>query len=419
MIGDYVYLIASGSAWTGDDNVSLPRIFEGGVTAEIQPAEVWHSEAPDFGYGFTTIMSLNMVNDSEEPVHETLLLGSASTIYVSPNNIYVTFPDWSGGSGKTSIHRIHIDEGQIEYHATGQVPGSLLNQFSMDEQGEYFRVATTEWKWNVSSLEERQSNNVYVLDQKLDIYGRLENLAPGEQIHSARFMGARCYLVTFRKVDPLFVIDLANPGEPKVLGELKITGYSDYLHPYDETHIIGIGKEAIAAEEGDFAWYQGVKISLFDVSDVANPKEIAKYEIGDRGTDSPVLYDHKAFLFDRSKNLLVLPVSVAEIDPRHYPAGIPSWAYGEIVWQGAYVFHLSLDRGLELKGMITHCGDMWNTKTGSWTAPWSSSFDWMTYSQCSIERSLYIDNVLYTVSDQKIGLNDLETLKDLGEISLN
>ncbi len=201
----------------------------------------------------------------------------------------------------------------------------------------------------------KSTNNVYVLDQNLDIYGRLENLAPGEQIYSARFMGNRCYLVTFKKVDPLFVIDLTDPGQPEVLGELKITGYSDYLHPYDENHVIGIGKEAVAAEEGDFAWYQGVKISLFDVSDVANPKEIAKYEIGDRGTDSPVLNDHKAFLFDRSKNLLVLPVSVAEIDPSQYPGGMPSWAYGEVVWQGAYVFDISLERGLELRGKITHC----------------------------------------------------------------
>jgi inhibitor of cysteine peptidase len=409
MIGDYVYLVASGSAWMGRNNVSLPRIYGDNGAVEIQPADIWHSETPDNGYGFTTMMSVNMVNDDEEPVHETLLVGSASTIYVSPSNIYVTFPDWSSGSGKTSIHRIHIDEGQIEYHATGEVPGSLLNQFSMDEQGEYFRVATT--AWNASTFEAQQSNNVYILDQKLDIYGRLENLAPGEQIHSARFMGSRCYLVTFKKVDPLFVIDLTDPAQPKVLGELKITGYSDYLHPYDENHVIGIGKEAIAAEEGNFAWYQGVKISLFDVSDVANPKEIAKYEIGDRGTDSPVLYDHKAFLFDRSKNLLVLPVNVAEIDPSDYPGGVPSWAYGESVWQGAYVFDISLERGLELKGKITHC-------TSKPLPSWSSSFDWDTY-RCSIERSLYIGNVLYTISDQQIGMNDLETLKEIGEINLN
>jgi uncharacterized secreted protein with C-terminal beta-propeller domain len=405
MIGDYVYLVASGSAWFGEDNISLPKIHGGDGIVEIQPAEIWHSETPDNGYGFTTIMSVNMVNEDEEATHETLLLGGASTIYVSPSNIYVTFTDWSGGSEKTSIHRIHIDGGQIEYHATGQVPGRLLDQFSMDEQGEYFRVAAT--TGNVWGGDAGSTNNVYVLDQKLDIFGRLENLAPGEQIYSARFMGSRCYLVTFKKIDPLFVIDLTNPGEPKVLGELKITGYSDYLHPYDENHVIGIGKEAVAAEEGDFAWYQGVKVSLFDVSDVANPKEIAKYEIGDRGTDSPVLYDHKAFLFDRSKNLLVLPVNVAEINPSTYPGGVPSWAYGESVWQGAYVFDLSLERGLELKGKITHCNGSESQKAWYYGS-----------SSCSIERSLYIGDVLYTISDQKIKMNDLETLAKIGEIDL-
>jgi inhibitor of cysteine peptidase len=406
MIGEYVYLVISGSAWIGEDNTGLPRIYGDNGTVEIQPAEIWHSATPDNGYGFTTIMSVNIVNDDEDPIHETLLLGGASTIYVSPSNIYITFTDWSAGSEKTSIHRIHIDEGKIEYHATGEVPGRLLNQFSMDEQGEYFRVATT--TGNVWGGDTRSTNSVYVLDQKLDIFGRVENLAPGEQIYSARFMGSRCYLVTFKKVDPLFVIDLTNPGEPKVLGDLKITGYSDYLHPYDENHVIGIGKEAVAAEEGDFAWYQGVKISLFDVSDVANPKEIAKYEIGDRGTDSPVLYDHKAFLFDRSKNLLVLPVSVVEIDSSEYPGEPPLWAYGESVWQGAYVFDISLEHGLELKGKIAHCS--------------GSEFGQAWYygsSSCSIERSLYIGNVLYTISDQKIKMNDLGTLADIWELSLN
>ena len=152
-----------------------------------------------------------------------------------------------------------------------------------------------------------------------------------------------------------------------------------------------------------------MKISLFDVSDVALPKEIAKYEIGDRGTDSPVLYDHRACLFDRSKNLLVLPVSVVEIDESEYSGGVPSWAYGETVWQGAYVFDISLERGLELRGKITHCDD--EMPLGQWNYYGSSS--------CSIERSLYIGDVLYTISDQQIGMNDLRTLEELGEISLS
>jgi uncharacterized secreted protein with C-terminal beta-propeller domain len=208
------------------------------------------------------------------------------------------------------------------------------------------------------------------------------------------------------------VIDLSDPRNPQPLGELKITGYSNYLHPYDENHIIGIGKETVAERE-DFAWYQGVKISLFDVSDVNNPVEIGKYEIGDRGTDSPVLWDHKAFLFDKSRNLLVIPVLEAKIDESEYPGAVPPDAYGRPVWQGAYVFDISLNispnnDALQLKGKITHI-----------ESPADLEQDYYYYySSFSVERSLYIDNVLYTISDAKIMMNNLENLEYVNEVEL-
>ena len=235
----------------------------------------------------------------------------------------------------------------------------------------------------------------------LSIVGKLENLASGENLHSARFMGDRGYLVTFKKTDPLFVIDLSQPTSPVVLGQLKIPGYSDYLHPYDETHLIGVGKHTVEADEGDFAWYQGVKISLFDVSDVTDPRQIANYTIGDRGTDSPILTDHKAFLFDKEKALLVIPVSVAKIDASQYPGGVPSYAYGNTVWQGAYVFSTSLD-GFVLKGTVTHLESGENVYN---TTHW-------------VKRSLYIENVLYTVSDKRIKMNSLENLALINQIEL-
>jgi inhibitor of cysteine peptidase len=278
----------------------------------------------------------------------------------------------------------------------------VLNQFSMDEYEGYFRVATT-------TYEPTPRNHVYVLNMALNITGSLENLAPGETIYAARFMGERGYLVTFKQTDPLFVIDLSDPYNPQALGELKITGYSDYLHPYDENHIIGVGKETVEAEEGDFAWYQGIKIALFDVSDVNRPVEISKYEIGDRGTDSPVLWDHKAFLFDKSRNLLVIPVLVAKIDESQYPEGVPPNAYGEYVWQGAYVFNISLDQGLQLKGRITHIEN-----------PSDLAQDYYyLYSSFSVQRSLYIDDVLYTISDAKIMMNSLENLDYINEVQLS
>src|SRR3989338_3062432 len=262
---------------------------------------------------------------------------------------------------KTVIHKISISGMEISYVNQGSVPGRPLNQFSMDEHNGNFRIATTVSNnggsvimtetadvavsnavvSNVavakpSSTPEAETpemiaeesmpsptvvvppvqrssslNNLYVLDSGMNIVGKLEDLAPGERIYSTRFMGDRAYMVTFRQIDTLFVIDLS--GEPKVLGQLKITGVSQYIHPVNDTHIIGIGKEA--TEQG---FFQGLKMSLFDVSDVANPKEVSKFVIGDRGTESQVLYDHKAFLYSPDKNLLVLPVMVAEIDRSKY-----------------------------------------------------------------------------------------------------
>jgi inhibitor of cysteine peptidase len=405
MIGDYAYVVINEPVYEQDDTPNLPKVYSGGNETEIPAADIYYSDVSDYYYMYTTIIAVNTQNDDQEPTHETILLGASSNLYVSQNNIYLTFPVWGMGVGdfdKTSIYRIHIEGDKVEYVANGEVPGMVLNQFSMDEYDGYFRVATT-------TYEPAQRNNVYVLNMALNITGSLENLAPGETIHSARFMGERGYLVTFKKTDPLFVIDLSNPQNPEVLGELKISGYSDYLHPYDETHLIGIGKETVEAEEEDFAWYQGIKIALFDVSDVNHPVEIGDpYVIGDRGTDSPVLYDHKAFLFDKSRNLLVIPVLVAKIDESQYPGGVPPNAYGEYVWQGAYVLNVSLDQGLQLKGKITHIENPSDLEQGYY----------YLYSSFAVTRSLYIGDVLYTISDAKIMMNSLDNLDYINEVQL-
>ncbi|MGC9345671.1 MAG: beta-propeller domain-containing protein, partial [Candidatus Bathyarchaeales archaeon] len=364
MIGDYVYVVVRKAASLVEGEVALPEIYSEGECKVIPATEIYYSDLADYGYIFTTIVAVNVQEDGQEPTDEAVLSGWTTNMYVSLENIYLAI----GYRDKTILHRIHIENGEISYGADGEVPGTVLNQFSMDEHEGYFRIATT--SPITSSLEESawklpRQNNVYVLNMDLEIVGMLENIAPGETIHSARFMGDVCYLVTFRKVDPFFVIDLSDPYSPEILGELKITGYSDYLHLYDENHVIGVGKETISAEAGDFSWYQGVKISLFDVTDITEPKELAKYEIGNRGTDSPVLREHKAFLFDKERNLLVIPALVANIDDSKYPNGVPSYISGEIVWQGAYVFTISLtlEEKILLRGTVTHVenGDVHNT----------------------------------------------------------
>lgn len=361
----------------------------------------------------------------------------------------------------TEVYKISIDKDEIDYKAKGEFPGHLLNQFSMDEFNGNFRVATTTGNnWRTTTM-----NNLYVLDENLEVIGNVEDLAKGETIYSARFMGNRAYLVTFKSVDPLFVIDLKDPRNPSVLGYLKVTGYSDYLHPYDETHLIGIGKEVNESIDADkvhsdnavyYTAIQGVKVSLFDVSDVENPKEVGKVVIGERGTDSEALRNHKAVLFDKERNLLVLPISLVENASR---------GYGETSWQGAYVLNVDLN-GVSVKGRITHLGNLSEAKygyandepigaertdasgnvwtkvsngqygNGEWRGPVEFSSVRANYEvdnfpggisyyrnqvndyRTQISRSLFMDSVLYTVSQAKIKANDLTSLSELNKVDL-
>ena len=324
------------------------------------------------------------------------------------NRIAASYEDWRRDIAReqnmTVIHKLAAAGDTVEYLCKGEVPGQVLNQFSMDEYQGFFRIATTSERFAFSGPWERR-NNLYVLDEKMRVTGRLEGLAPGERIYAARFMGKRCYLVTFRQIDPLFVIDLQDPHEPKVLGELKIPGYSNYLHPYDEHHLIGIGKE-VAVEPviiEDFVGEKavtrvippgreiGIKVSLFDVTDPAKPLEVAKYIIEGWRADSPALRDHKAVLFSRSKNLLAVPVSLGYWTEERG---------GCRQWQGAYIFDISL-KGISLKGTVSH---------GPEGRP-----DFPEYNR-PVKRCLYIEDVLYSVSERMVKANDLETLKEINRI---
>jgi inhibitor of cysteine peptidase len=404
MIGDYVYVVVSQPAYVANDKVTLPEVYTTNAASSISASGIYYSDVVDNYFAFTTFVGLNIADDAQEPANLTLVTGGASCMYVSLNDIYVTYPQ----SGGVSIYRIHIDKNNMTFQAEGRVPGNVLNQYSMDEYNGYFRLATTSW------TNGPQQNNVYVLNMSLAVVGKLENIASGENLHSARFMGDKCYLVTFKNTDPLFVIDLSQPSNPNVLGALKIPGYSDYLHPYDENHLIGVGKETVEASEGDFAWYQGLKLSLFDVSNVNEPTQLSKYVIGDRGTDSPVLSDPKAFLFDKSRNLLVIPVNLALIDKTTTAPG-PN-AYGTMVWQGAYVFSVSLDGGFVLRGNVTQMQNNTIVQNGNY---YYDNSDYWTNSDYWISRALYIGNTLYTVSNARVQLNSLQNLAVIAKVDLN
>ncbi len=302
---------------------------------------------------------------------------------------------------KTVIQKIKLENGKIEYQSKGEVSGYLLNQFSLDEYDGNLRVATTKNSYNWKKNENQVYNNVYVLDKNMNTVGKLEGIAPDESIYSTRFIQDKLYMVTFQRIDPLFVIDLSNPSSPSILGELKIPGFSDYLHPYDTTHIIGIGKDTEQNQWGGIST-KGIKIALFDVSDVKNPKQVAQYIIGKQGTDSEALYDHKAFLFDKEKNLLVIPIrDVQEPIKEHPEIG----SYGDYrIWQGAYAFTINTE-GIKLLGKVTHV----NSKQSLY----------YYRDDTTVRRSLFMDNVLYTVSNSKIKMNDLENLdKEINAVKL-
>lgn len=288
---------------------------------------------------------------------------------------------------RTVIHKVALDDGNLKYISHGEVPGYPLNQFSMDEYNGKFRIATTSESY-FSRGTSLLSNNVYVLDSGLKIIGSLEKIAKDESIYSARFMGDKLYLVTFQRIDPFFVIDLSQ-NQPKVLGELKIPGFSQYLHPFDENHIIGIGRDT--KDNKNWVETLGVKVSLFDVTDFKNPKETDTITIGDSSTDSEILYNHKAFLLDTRKSIMSIPIKSNTFQPMpldtregYYPA--------DKQWYGFYVFGVAKD-GFDLKGKITH-----------YTTTYSN-----TYMQ---SRSFYIDDTLYTVMDGSIKMNEIQNIEN-------
>lgn len=384
----------------------------------------------------------------ETPANVSTFLGAGQAIYASDRSLYVALssyafsnsPNRAITSGRrmiepawmppqqrteeTKIYQFALNSGNITFMHEGSVPGHILNQFSMDEWQNHFRIATT--LNNFMNPAFNRSNNLYVFDDTLKRVGEIENIAPGETIYSVRFMGNRAYMVTFKTVDPLFVIDLKTPEEPKILGQLKIPGFSNYLHPYDENHIIGFGKDA--TEYKDIAIEKGLKIALFDVSDVENPIEKFVEIIGDRGTRSEVLNNHRALLFSKERELLAFPVSLYTIQPTKFQKVDPRWEYGTFVYQGLYVYNFNLEDGFQLRGRITHFEDKKqldaparaNDEDEENVAPALNIYDLYNYRYNQVvERALYIDDVLYTMSENKIQANNLNSLKKMNELVIN
>lgn len=407
---------------------------------------------------YLIVAGLNIA-DSASRLKRRVLLGSSQNIYASRDNLYVAAPHYREIERRlgndfiyqreqtTLVYRFKLSNEEIEFQNRGLVPGSILNQFSMDESRGHFRIATTRDAYD-SRTGSINNNNLYVLNSdSMNIVGKVEEIAPGERIKSVRFIGNRGYMVTFKNVDPLFVIDLSEPTNPHILGKLKIPGWSDYLHPYDETHLIGFGREVDArAEESDRLTRDlllGMKLSIFDVSDVDNPKETHKEVIGARGTTSEVLSNHKAVLFDRDKNLLAFPITITEIkdtlrddcaafsfekcpddcetlvitpdDPEEDNAvscinPLPSYYNIETVFSGGIVYDIDFRNGFTLKGKVTHYEDDSIFKD-------SGEYFYGEFGR-TIQRLLYIGEYLYSVSPDFVRSYDLDSVEPINFIKL-
>ncbi len=377
MIGSMLYFVTEDYLDLYASDVVFPEVSDSSHGSFVP--SVYYFDRNDRSFSLTTICAVDI--QVTGPVKaRTFLIGSAGTVYVSPDTLFIAVPGAGNGRAiqSTELYAFALDDGELTYSARGTVDGTLLNQFSMDEYGGNLRVATTVQDYQRNGY----SSRVTILDGRLQAIGSVGDLAFGEQIYAARFLGDRLYLVTFRETDPLFVIDLAKPKNPTVLGELHIPGFSRYLHPYDATHLIGIGKEST---------WGGLKIALFDVADVHNPRLVDEEKLGGYGSDSEALRDHKAFLFDREKDLLVLPVRIAEDTPSN--RGVSQ------VWGGAYVFGVNPDSGFTEKGTVVHYRNSGNPN--------------------DVKRSFYIENVLYTLATDKLVMSDLANGTQLiGEVRL-
>ena len=287
--GDYVYLLTQYSPSLGDsfeDSSVMPLVNE----QKLAISDVYlpdQTSQPDY-----LVASGINIQDPENVISSKAIVSGAADFYMSSDNLFICNNNWNDGKSSTEILRFACEDGEITAGAMCELPGFLNDTFSLDEYQGYLRVLLTEDS-------NGESNSLYILDADMQVTGAIRDLAAGETIRSARFMGTMAYFVTFRQTDPLFCADLSDPDNPQILSELKLTGFSSYLHPYGDHLLLGVGYEA----EEETGSQTGVKLSMFDISDPSQVEELDKYVI--KGASYlPSDYNYKAILADGEKNLI-------------------------------------------------------------------------------------------------------------------
>ncbi len=307
MIGDKLYLITDYNINTGKikeekTETYTPSVYCGNYNGVVKADSVYINENCIQPF-YTVICGFDISNG--ELLGTQSLLGGTYTLYCSTENIITA---GYSSDNKTPVSRFSLNDGKVKHVADGSINGTLLNQFSIDEYKGNFRFVTTGTKGVVingevsTNYRVANSNSLYVLDGNLKQIGAIEDIAPDERVYSVRFMGDTAYFVTFRQVDPLFSVDLSNPKKPKIIGALKIPGFSNYLFPYGKGNLLGLGMEA----DEDTGRTSGIKLSMFDISDPSNVTESAKTVLDSDYSDA--LYNHKAVMVDIKRNLIAFAV---------------------------------------------------------------------------------------------------------------
>jgi uncharacterized secreted protein with C-terminal beta-propeller domain len=331
---------------------------------------------------------LHLDLDQDGPVTATGLIADGWTVYASASSLYVAQTSnswawwwgWAPSEMTTVLHKFELDPSlpePVRYAASGQVKGWILDQFSMSKYDDFLRVASTEfdWWWGATPDVEPASSVTILADNgrgALREAGHVGGLGPGERIFAVRFMGPRGYVVTFEQIDPLFTLDLSDPTDPTVVGELEVTGFSSYLHPIGDDWLLAVGQEA--DEEGRVL---GLAVSIFDIRDFAEPKLAHRHLIegeDDTWSWSEALSDHHAFTYHRG--VLSIPIYIAGAEGR---------------FSGLLVLAVDPEDGIWELGRIDH-QDLSET---SWRA-------WM-------RRSVYIEDAIYSLSSAGVKVNSLHT----------
>ncbi len=370
----------------GDEDATKEGLF-------TEPTDIFTSDDPN-DHLFVSVVVVDAHSDEPGLADATTLMTSHSSgVYASRDNLYITTQEWRPVAGErgehtevTSIVKVAMGEDGVEPVATGEVRGRLLNQFSMSEHDGYFRVATTEG-WGLDA-----SNHVFVLEDQageLTTVGSVTDLAPGERVFSARFVGERAFVVTFRQVDPLFTLDLSDPTAPSVEGELKLPGFSNYLQAIDENLLLGIGRDA----DPETGRAQELQISLFDVSDLSQPRVVDQFSFDDENWSwTEATYDPQAVAYFPEFETLAIPVTsgweIVEIDADG--DGVEDSRHS-VPRSALWVFDVNAS-GIDLAGTIGHESEM--------------------------RRGVRVNGNIYSISNDALQVHSLDNLDEpLAEVS--